>query len=166
MNRDRSELQAWTSRLESLERRQRRTQRAMALAALCVSAALLMGQAPGIITPAGMPPPSIEDRVVAREFSLVDREGTLLGSLVADDTGSASLVLFDTDSRPRAILSVRENFGPALTLYDGNGQARTVLGATTLVASHVTDEAGVTERRPASSLVLFDGEGQLLFRTP
>jgi hypothetical protein len=162
-----------TSRLGLLERRHRRLQRAILLAAISISAGLLMAQSPDILAPDTLltpdtltPRPPVADRVVAREFSLVDGDGTLLGSLVADNTGSASLVLFDSRSGPRAILSVRQNFGPALALYDESGQARAILGATTRVASHVTGADGVTERQPASSLVLFDGDGDLLFRTP
>ena len=54
---------------------------------------------------------------------------------------------------------------PAIVFYDATGQARTILGSTTLVGSHV-NENGVAEKAPASSIVLFDRAGKLLFRQP
>jgi hypothetical protein len=49
--------------------------------------------------------------------------------------------------------------------YDADAKPRTIIGSTSLVASHV-NEKGIVERTPASSIVLFDRSGKLLFRTP
>jgi len=69
----------------------------------------------------------------------------------------------DRAGKARVNLSVG-NDGPALTFLDPSGQARTILG-TTAVPSHVYDN-GIAELAPASSIVLFDKNGKLLFRTP
>lgn len=127
-----------------------------------------MGQAPRRYdpphTPAVQPQPAIETQVRAHQFMLVDGNGKDRASLVADGAGSVFLVLFDTNGKTRADLSVG-NYGPSLTFYDPSGQARTVLGSTMLVSSHVT-ENGTVERTPASSVVLFDRTGKLLWRAP
>jgi len=73
-------------------------------------------------------------------------------------------VMFDGSGKTRSSLSV-SNIGPNLTFFDPSGQTRTVLGSTALVASRV-NENGIVEREPASSIVLFDRAGKLLFRTP
>jgi hypothetical protein len=106
----------------------------------------------------------VEQEVRAHQFILVDADGKERASLVADRAGSVFLVLFDKNERGRANLSV-SNDGPSLVFHDPDGKARAVFGSTSLVASHV-NEKGVMERTPASSIVLFDRSGKLLFRTP
>ena|SRR5881397_1648136 len=127
-----------------------------------------MAQAPRRYDPpntrALVPESVIETQVRAHQFILVDSSGRDRASLVADGAGSVFLVLFDTNGKTRADLSVG-NYGPSLTFYDPPGQARAVLGSTMLVSSHVTDN-GVVERTPASSLVLFDKSGKVIARTP
>jgi hypothetical protein len=82
----------------------------------------------------------------------------------ADTAGSVFLVMFDTAGKTRANLSVG-NEGPSLVLYDAGGKQRTIIGSTTLVGSHV-NENGIAEKAPASSIVLFDKAGKLLWRQP
>ena len=106
----------------------------------------------------------VEAEVRAQHFVLVDTNGKERASLVADSAGSVFLVLFDARQKTRVQLSVG-NEGPSLTFHDPGGQARTILGSTSTVASHVND-SGVAERSPASSIVLFDRTGKLLWRTP
>jgi hypothetical protein len=96
---------------------------------------------------------------------LVDSEGNHRASLVSDNAGSVFLTLLDAESNLRAALSVM-NRGPALTFYDPDGQVRAVLGSTTLVGSHVENADGMIERATPSSIVLFDGGGNLLWREP
>jgi len=95
---------------------------------------------------------------------LLDDKGTERASLVSDNAGSVFLVMSDRAGKARVNLSV-SNDGPALTFVDPSGQARTILGSTTAVPSHVTDN-GIAEVAPPSSIVLFDSRGKLLFRTP
>ena len=70
----------------------------------------------------------------------------------------------DRAGRARINLAV-SNDGPALTFLDPSGQARTILGSTSAVPSHVYDN-GIVELAPPSSIVFFDSKGKLLFRTP
>jgi hypothetical protein len=107
---------------------------------------------------------TVESEVRSQHFILVDAKGKERASLVADGAGSVFLVMFDAGGKTRANLSV-SNDGPSLTFYDPSGQARTVVGSTTLVPSHVNDN-GIAEKAPPSSVVLFDRSGKLLFRQP
>ena len=105
-----------------------------------------------------------EPEVRSEHFVLVDSNGRDRASLVSDNAGSVFLILFDAKGKTRVNLSVG-NEGPNLVFYDPSGQPRTIIGSTTLVGSHV-NENGVAERAPASSLVLFDKAGKLLWREP
>jgi hypothetical protein len=163
-----------TRRLEILERRHRRLQVLLVLIAIGAAALLLMGQAPGQVNPAGQlrmssmdakqDKPPQEKNIRAEAFTLVDEKGNEHASLVSDGTGSVFLVMFDTNGKPRADFQVN-NYGPSLNFYDPNGKTRVAIGSTTLVASHVNSN-GIVERNTPSSIVLFDGGGQLLWRTP
>lgn len=110
------------------------------------------------------PKPPVEAEVRAEHFLLMDGKGKERASLVADAAGSVFLVLFDANQKTRAQLSVG-NEGPSLIFYDASGKARTIVGSTTLVGSHVNDN-GIAEKAPASSVVLFDRNGKLLWRQP
>jgi hypothetical protein len=107
---------------------------------------------------------SVANEVRAHQITLVDENGRERASLVTDNSGTVFLIMSDAAGKTRVNLSVA-NDGPSLVFHDPSGQARTILGSTTLVGSHVNDN-GIAEIAPASSLVLFDGKGKLLFRTP
>lgn len=168
------ELRDVTRRLENLERRHRRLQLLLVLIAMGASTLMLMAQTPVQILPNGVSrtpsgevksAQSLPEREVRAEaFTLVDEKGREHASLVSDGTGSVFLVLFDNNGKPRADLQVN-NYGPSLNFYDPNGKTRVALGSTTLVASHVNSN-GIIERNTPSSIVMFDGVGQLLWRTP
>src|SRR5206468_2747100 len=111
-----------------------------------------------------VPKPVVENEVRARHFVLVDDKGKERASLVADQAGSVFLVMFDSAGKTRANLSV-SNDGPSLVLYDATSRQRAIIGSTTLVGSHV-NENGIAEKGPASSIVLFDKSGKLLWRQP
>jgi hypothetical protein len=106
----------------------------------------------------------VQDEIRAHQITLVDDKGKDRASLVFDNTGSVFLVMSDPAGKTRVSLSIR-NDGPNLVFLDPSGQARMILGSTTLVGSHVNDN-GIAELAPSSSIVLFDGKGKLLFRTP
>jgi len=108
--------------------------------------------------------PLAEMEVRSKHFVLVDSKGRDRASLVADDAGSVFLVMFDAAGKTRANLSVG-NEGPSLVFYDAASRARTIIGSTTLVGSHV-NENGIAEMAPPSSIVLFDKTGKLLWRQP
>jgi hypothetical protein len=173
-----TDLELLSSRVERLEKRLRWWKRTAMFVGLVVTCGALMAQVrglplPGEVVPKGGAPlvegeqpraVSVETEVRSRNFVLLDEKGKERASLVADSAGSVFLVMFDAAGKTRTHLSVG-NEGPALIFYDPSGQARTILGSTTLVASHVHDN-GIAERAPASSIVMFDRAGKLLFRTP
>lgn len=168
------DIRELTRRLESLERRHRNLQIFLTLVVISACAVLFMAQTPATVDPrgvlrtpntsAGNTRPPQESEVRAEAFTLVSANGGERASLVSDGTGSVFLVLFDNKGKPRADLQVN-NYGPSLNFYDPNGKPRVVVGSTTLVASHV-NSGGIIERNTPSSIVLFDANGQLVWRTP
>jgi hypothetical protein len=74
---------------------------------------------------------------------------------------STSITLTDSSGKNRIELGL-ENDEARVRVSDKTGQARTVLGAITL-ENPVT---GVHERRPESSLALFDKDGKVVWRAP
>ena|SRR5437867_10102845 len=172
-----TDFESLSKRLAEIEKKYRRIKLFLVLGCLAAAAAGIMGQVPRNLdlpnrnnilespeSRASRPRAVTEDQVRAQQFVLVDRTGQDRASLVADSAGSVFLVLFDANGKTRADLSVG-NYGPSLTFYDPSGQARMVLGSTMMVGSHVT-ENGRVETTPASSLVLLDRTGRLLWRAP
>jgi hypothetical protein len=163
-----TDLELLSERLAQVETRLRWVTRAALVLVLGILASVVMaqGQQELRILQADKPPqpPSVEAEVRAQHFTLVDSKGRERASLVADNAGSVFLVMFDTVRKTRANLSV-SNEGPSLVFYDAAGQQRTIIGSTTLVGSHV-NENGIAEKAPASSIVLFDKAGKLLWREP
>src|SRR5215471_17642417 len=172
-----TEVVLLSNRLLKVERRLRRMTRAALILGFLMGAGILRAQlGPQDLNQldplrtlrrpdqAAATPTLVEAEVRSRHFVLVDANGKERASLVADDAGSAFLVMFDTRGKTRANLSVT-NDGPSLVFYDLSGHARTIIGSTTLVGSHVNDN-GLAEKAPASSVVLFDKNGKLLWREP
>ena len=172
-----TDVELLSNRLAKMESRFCWIRRVAILVGIVITGGALMGQVrglplPGEVLPSGqlrveadrIRPATVEPEVRSQHFVLVDEKGKERASLVADGAGSVFLVMFDAAGKTRANLSV-SNDGPALVFYDPSGQARTILGSTTLVGSHVNDN-GIAEKAPASSIVMFDRGGKLLFRTP
>ncbi len=172
-----TDLESVSRRLQALEDRFRRMKALAVIACIVIAALLLMGQAPlpGLrlrppirqvneLPEQGLSRQGVEYEVRARHIILVDDKGKDRASLVSDNAGSVFLVMSDRAGKARINLSV-SNDGPALTFLDPSGQARTILGSTTAVPSHVFDN-GIAELAPPSSVVFFDSKGRLLFRTP
>ena len=175
-----TDIELVSIRLERIENRFRWMKGLAIITCIVIAAGAIMAQVrplppelprPGEVLPSGQlrveatpRNPIVEEEVRSQHFILVDTKGKERASLVADGAGSVFLVMFDAAGRTRANLSV-SNDGPSLVFYDPSGQARTVVGSTTLVPSHVNDN-GIAEKAPASSVVLFDKGGKLLFRQP
>ena len=172
-----TDLEILSSRVLKLEARLRWMTRAAIVVGMLVTAGAVMAQVRGLSLPGEVLPngslvtpgqkienPVPETEVRAKHFVLVDSKGKDRASLVADDAGSVFLVMFDAAGKTRANLSVG-NDGPSLVFYDALSHARTIIGSTTLVGSHV-NENGIAEIAPASSIVLFDKAGKLLWRQP
>jgi hypothetical protein len=142
------------------------------IACIAFAALILMGQAPSppprnnpaFHAEAQVPRAAVDEAIRARQIILVDVNGNERASLLTDNSGQVFLVMTDKAGKARINLSV-SNDGPTLTFLDPSGQARTILGSTTVVPSHVNDN-GIAEVVPPSSIVLFDSKGKLLFRTP
>ena len=105
------------SRLEKLERENRRVKRFGALAALIGGSLLLMGQAKTSRT------------VEAESFVLRDPQGRLRATLDMWH-GSPMLRLYDKSSVARAWLWLAGNGEPGLTFYDAAGNPMVTLAAT------------------------------------
>jgi len=165
-----TEIELLTARLLRLERRFRWMRRGVIMLCILIGAGSALGQLrqsqpvrpelPELRAPQATMVPELR----SEHFVLMDSQGKERASLVADRAGSVFLVMFDAANKMRATLSV-SNDGPSLAFYDASGQVRTILGSTNFVASHV-NENGIAERAPASSLVLFDKMGKLLWREP
>jgi len=164
-----TDMELLSMRLARMEKRFRWTTRALIVSALIIAAGAVWAQGVGqelrTIAQTPVPPrPPIEAEVRSQHFVLVDTKGRERASLVADDAGSVFLVMFDARGKTRTSLSV-SNDGPSLVLYDDASHQRAIVGSTTLVGSHV-NEGGIAEKAPASSIVLFDKTGKLLWRQP
>ena len=175
-----TDVELISARLLKLEHQYRRTRFVALLLCMLMAAGVILAQTQPpsairppvnikgeeLLTPQSRLPVSriVEEQVRARQFILVDNNDKERASLVADGAGSVFLVLFDRNEKSRVNLSVSPD-GPSLMFYDADAKPRTIIGSTSLVASHV-NEKGVVERTPASSIVLFDRSGKLLFRTP
>src|SRR5258706_4877648 len=146
-----TDLELLSQRLATIENRFRWMKRAAIVAGIVITGGAVMAQVrglppPGEVLPSGrgrveaqaVRPPIVEAEVRSQHFVLVDEKGKERASLVADGAGSVFLVMFDSVGKTRANLSV-SNDGPSLVFYDPSGQARTILGSTTLVGSHVYD---------------------------
>jgi hypothetical protein len=81
--------------------------------------------------------------------------------LAVSPDGTSTIELRDAPGAPLATLSV-EGGAPKLTLTDKQGNTRAVLGHSQLEAT----KTGAVVQRPASSLVLFDKDGKVLFKAP
>ncbi len=170
-----TDLELLSDRLRRLENHFRWIKTIAVVACILVEAIAVVAQVrgiPGDVLPSGRliiegqarGVGNVQDEVRARHILLVDDRGTERASLVSDNAGSVFLVMSDRAGKARVNLAV-SNDGPALMFLDPSGQARTILGSTTAVPSHVFDN-GTAELAPPSSIVLFDSKGKLLFRTP
>jgi hypothetical protein len=165
-----TELEALSRRLQRVEGNYRRIRNGVLIVPLILSSLMLMGQERfeferfPLTNAAPSRQDAIEERVRTRELFLVDAAGRDRASLVTDGSGSVFLVMFDEAGRPRIDLSINA-FGPGLKFYDPTGTTRTVIGSTNLVGSRIA-RGGIVERQPASSVVLFDRTGNLLWRAP
>ena len=72
------------------------------------------------------------------------------------------LFMRDKDEKLRVSLELKEKGEPSLTLYDKAGTPRAILGSTELETIHT----GILQKRPASSLALFDKEGKVIWSVP
>ncbi len=169
-----STLDTLTPRLDRLERENRR----LKIAGSILLLALVAGGAMGQVLPKAVPKVVEAERFVLRDtrgkiraaldtvasgglaLSLADENGKARAGLGVAADGTPGLFLTDQNGKTRAELSVGTS-GPSLVLRDEN-RDRAVLGHTALE----TKAIGTVEQRPASSLVLFDKNGKVIWRVP
>ena len=82
--------------------------------------------------------------------------------LHVSEDGSPILEFADAEGKDRARLALKEDGSPYLCLADAERKIRAVLGSTSLVAT----KTGAVTKTAASSLVLFDKEGKVIFQAP
>ncbi len=120
------------TRLDRLERQNRRLKQGIFLMMTVFGALLFMGQSPAVeksisaerimaVRPDG------EERAVlmATSLSLLDKNGIPRAMLSHDDTGSA--ISFHDEKRTAVALIRVDDLGPQLSFYDKNGRVRVVL---------------------------------------
>lgn len=97
------------------------------------------------------------------EARLTLQSGLLIGVAIgAAPDGSSSLRLWDNKRKTRGMFEIEKDGSPSLTLHDPDGTIRAVLGQVELQNTRT----GSGEMRPASSLVLFDKAGKVLWNAP
>jgi hypothetical protein len=88
-------------------------------------------------------------------------KGSVILNLSPD--GQANLQFFDkSKAARRAMLTISADGAPSLELFDASGNTRAVLGNSELEAP----KTGTVEKRPESSLVLFDKDGKVIWQAP
>jgi len=70
------------------------------------------------------------DRVIAKEFVLVDDNGNTRARIGMNDKDAPTLQLLDRSGQTRAQLRLNQNDVPSLRLYDEQGRVRNVMGFT------------------------------------
>ncbi len=73
-------------------------------------------------------PANTVDRVVTKEFCLVDDSGKTRARIAMSDYDAPALQLFDRQGQQRAILRLNRDDVPSLRLFDANGKVRSVTG--------------------------------------
>jgi hypothetical protein len=109
---------------------------------------------------------SDEGRSLARlgTFGGVTGDLHLESSAGKQSTGLTSNMLFflDDNSVSRVEVGIPQGKSPSLTVSDSAGQERTIVGVTQLVYK----QSGIVDKRAASSLVLLDDVGNVIWSAP
>jgi hypothetical protein len=94
----------------------------------------------------------------------INKEGLPFFNMVLEPNrkGGPSLIMMDSQMKSRALLGLSEEGEPHLSLLDETGQKRLALGS----AEFTNPLTGLPEKRPCSSIVLFDEDGKVLWSAP
>ena len=100
--------------------------------------------------------------IQAQEFRLVDSQGKIFAALAFSQSSKEPYLIFNgKDGKQRVILDFDEG-NPRMILKDNDSQTRLIMGT-----SEVTSRfKGTIEKRPPSSLVMFNKDGRLIFSAP
>jgi hypothetical protein len=176
-------LDVLTQRLEHLERDVR-----LWRIAGCIGLAIL-----AFLTLSAAAQQQVANEIVAKRFVAVGPSGKRQAELSVDHSGqpglaifdtagqvrarlmlaggstavteSPSLLLFDKSSKLRAVMALNPEGMPRLALRDENGTVRAVLGHTS-IQSEGSGGLLRDEARPASSLILLDKGGAIIWNAP
>ncbi|HGE72693.1 TPA: hypothetical protein ENX78_17785 [Candidatus Poribacteria bacterium] len=103
-----------------------------------------------------------ETSIQAQDFRLVSKDGKVKAALsISPDTGEPFLIINGKDEKYRLMLNLDRD-SPQIILRDDKAQTRLVIGTT-----EITNRLkGTIERRPESSLVMFNKDGKLIWSAP
>lgn len=103
-----------------------------------------------------------ETSIQAQDFRLVSKDGKVKAALsISPDTGDPFLIINGKDEKYRLMLNLDRD-SPQIILRDDKAQTRLVIGTT-----EITNRLkGTIERRPESSLVMFNKDGKLIWSAP
>ena len=94
----------------------------------------------------------------------INKEGLPFFNMVLEPNQKTgpSLAMMDSLMNSRALLGLSENGEPQLSFLDRNGKKRLTLGST----EFPNPLTGLHEKRPCSSIILFDEDGKVLWSAP
>lgn len=95
-------------------------------------------------------------------LNLIDTDGNIRMAVGMKTDGSPSLNLYDKSQTNRAVLATLPDGSPALVLFNKAGETQALLGSNFPLRMEPED----TMSRPASSLVLFDKDGKVIWKAP
>lgn len=103
-----------------------------------------------------------EISIQAQDFRLVSKDGKVKAALsISPDTGEPFLIINGKDEKYRLMLNLDRD-SPQIILRDDKAQTRLVVGTT-----EITNRLkGTIERRPESSIVMFNKDGKLIWSAP
>jgi hypothetical protein len=81
-----------------------------------------------IVVVPGMQTSGVTDKIVTKEFVLVDDNGNQRARIGMNDVNGPALQLFDKSGNQRAMLRLNKDDVPSLRLYDDSGKLRSVTG--------------------------------------
>jgi hypothetical protein len=103
-----------------------------------------------------------ETSLQGQDIRLLSKNGKVLAALaVSPDTGEPFFFINGKDGKYRIMFNIDQG-SPQIMLRDNNAQTRMELGAT-----EITNQSkGTIEKRPESSIVMFNKDGKLIWSAP
>jgi len=100
--------------------------------------------------------------VEAQEFHLVNKQGKVFAALaISSQNNEPFLIINGQDGKHRMMFNIDKG-SPQIILKDNDAQTRMILGMSE-VASKFRD---TVEKRPESSIVMFNKDGKLIWSAP
>lgn len=146
-------------RLARIERENRRMKMVGALMLALIAGVFLLAQTT---------PPTVQETVMAKSFTLVDGSGNIRAALAVKDDGSAGLRYYDLEGKPRAFFDIGADGSPYLGFFkDGKPRATFSTLADGTPGLWVYDKDGegraflCTNEDGSPGLSLFDKDGKV-----